>query len=306
VAAAAPATSRAGRTRWRTLLGRQPVGYLFVAPFVLFLVGIYAYPFFYSIYMSFYDYFFAAPGAVVSRPFVGLANYGRALQDPLFHLAIRNVVIFLVINVPLTVVVAMVLATALNAAIPLRSFFRAAYYVPYVTASVAAVGVWLWLLSGPGLVDRIIGPLAPNPSWLVNPFLAMPTIALYVTWKGMGFYILLYLAALQNIARELYEAARVDGAGRIRTFLVVTVPGLRPATLLVVIAAVITGANFFTEPYLLTGGGGPDNQSISPVFLMYREGIEQNHPGYASAIGLLLVIGVLIISAINRFALERE
>jgi multiple sugar transport system permease protein len=306
LAAAAPASARAGRSSLRTLLGEQPVGYLFVAPFVLFLVGIYAYPFFYSVYMSFYDYFFAAPGAVVNRPFVGLANYGRALQDPLFHLAIRNVVIFLVINVPLTVVVAMVLATALNAAIPLRSFFRASYYVPYVTASVAAVGVWLWLLSGPGLVDRIIGPLAPNPSWLVNAFLAMPTIALYVTWKGMGFYILLYLAALQNIARELYEAASVDGAGRIRTFLVVTVPGLRPATLLVVITAVITGANFFTEPYLLTGGGGPDNQSISPVFLMYRQGIEQNHPGYASAIGLLLVIGVLIISAINRFALERE
>jgi multiple sugar transport system permease protein len=306
LAAATPVPTRAPRTRLRTLLGEQPIGYLFVAPFVIFLVGIYAYPFFYAIYMSFFDYFFAAPGAVVDRPFVGLANYTRALQDPLFHIAIRNVVIFLIINVPLTVVVAMVLATALNAAIPLRSFFRAAYYVPYVTASVAAVGIWLWLFSGPGLVNKIVGPLAPNPSWLVNAFWAMPVIAFYVTWKGLGFYILLYLAALQNIAKELYEAASVDGAGRIRSFLVVTVPGLRPASLLVVITSVITGANFFTEPYLLTGGGGPDNQSISPVFLMYRQGIEQNHAGYASAIGLLLVVGVLIISAINRFVLERE
>jgi multiple sugar transport system permease protein len=304
VAAAAPA--RASTSGWRRLLGEAPIGYLFVAPFVIYLVGIYAYPFFYAIYMSFFDYFFAAPGAEVERPFVGLANYAQALQDPLFHIAIRNVLIFLVINVPLTVVISMVLATALNAAIPLRSFFRAAYYIPYITASVAAVGVWIWLFSGFGLIDKILGPLAPNPSFLVNAFWAMPIIALYVTWKGLGFYILLYLAALQNIPKELYEAAKVDGASRIASFFAVTVPGLRPATLLVVITSVIVGANFFTEPYLLTGGGGPDNQSVSPVFLIYRQGIQQNHPGYAAAIGLLLAVGVLIISAVNRFVLEKE
>ena len=304
MAAAAPA--RASRTRLRSLLGEHPIGYLFVAPFVLFLVGIYAYPFFYAIYMSFFDWFFSAPGAEVVRPFVGLANYARVLQDPLFHIAIRNVVIFLVINVPLTVAISMVLATALNAAIPLRAFFRAAYYIPYITASVAAVGIWLWLFSGFGLVDKILGPLAPNPSFLINALLAMPIIALYVTWKGLGFYILVYLAALQTIPKELYEAAKVDGASRIASFFAVTVPGLRPATLLVVITAVITGANFFTEPYLLTGGGGPDNQTVSPVFLIYRFGIQQNHPGYAAAIGLLLAVGVLIISGVNRFVLERE
>ncbi len=304
MAAAAPA--RGSRTRLRSLLGEHPIGYLFVAPFVLFLVGIYAYPFFYAIYMSFFDWFFSAPGAEVVRPFVGLANYARVLQDPLFHIAIRNVVIFLVINVPLTVAISMVLATALNAAIPLRAFFRAAYYIPYITASVAAVGIWLWLFSGFGLVDKILGPLAPNPSFLINALLAMPIIALYVTWKGLGFYILVYLAALQTIPKELYEAAKVDGASRIASFFAVTVPGLRPATLLVVITAVITGANFFTEPYLLTGGGGPDNQTVSPVFLIYRFGIQQNHPGYAAAIGLLLAVGVLIISGINRFVLERD
>ena len=297
---------RRARNTWRVLLGDQPIGYLFVAPFVIFLVGIYAYPFFYAIYMSFFDYFFAAPGVQVDRPFVGLANFARALQDPLFHTAIRNVFIFLVINVPLTVAVSMILATALNGAIPFRAFFRAAYYVPYITASVAAVGIWLWLFSGFGLVNKILGSLAPTPSWLVNAFWAMPIIAIYVSWKGLGFYILLYLAALQTIPRELYEAAEVDGAGRIRSFFAVTVPGLRPATLLVVITSVITGANFFTEPYLLTGGGGPDNESVSPVFLIYRFGIEQNHPGYAAAIGLLLALAVLLISGINRFVLERE
>jgi multiple sugar transport system permease protein len=304
--AAAPNTLRRSRPRLRTWFGRQPIGYLFVAPFVLFLVGIYAYPFFFAVFISFYKYIFTAPGAQVDQPFAGLGNYAAVLSDPLFHIALRNVLIFLVINVPLTVAVSMILATALNGAIPLRGFFRAAYYIPYITASVAAVGVWLWLFSGPGLVNKILGPIAPNPSWLVNGFWAMPIIAIYVTWKGLGFYILLYLAALQAIPKELYEAAKVDGARRIGAFFAVTVPGLRPATVLVVVVSIITGANFFTEPYLLTGGGGPDNQSVSPVFLIYREGIEQNHPGYAAAIGILLAIGVLVVSGVSRFFLERE
>ena len=304
--AAAPNTLRRPRRRLRTWFGKQPIGYLFVAPFIIFLVGIYGYPFFFALFISFYKYFFTAPGAQVVQPFAGLSNYTAVLADPLFHIALRNVLIFLVINVPLTVAISMVLASALNGAIPLRGFFRAAYYIPYVTASVAAVGIWLWLFSGPGLINKLLGPLAPIPSWLVNGFWAMPIIAIYVTWKGLGFYILLYLAGLQAIPKELYEAARVDGARRVGTFFAVTVPGLRPATVLVVVVSIITGANFFTEPYLLTGGGGPDNQSVSPVFLIYRQGIEENHPGYAAAIGILLAIGVLIVSGVSRFFLERE
>jgi multiple sugar transport system permease protein len=286
--------------------GAHPIGYLFIAPYVIFVVGIYGYPVLFALYMSFFDYFFASPGAIVDRPFVGLQNYASVLSDPLFALAMRNVVIFIVINVPLTVVLALVLATALNSALPLRAFFRAAYYIPYVTASVAVISIWLWLFSGSGIVNQALGSLAPAPPWLVNGFWAMPIIAFYVTWKQLGFYVLLYLAALQNIPTPLYESAEVDGAGRLRTFFAITVPGVRSATTLVVVLATIVGANFFSEPYLLTGGGGPDGQSISPVLLMYQSGIEQNHPGYAAAIGVLLAIAVLVVSAINRFVLERD
>lgn len=175
-----------------------------------------------------------------------------------------------------------------------------------MTASVAVIGVWLWLFSGSGLMNGLLGPLSPKPSWLVNEFWAMPVIAVVVTWKHLGFYVLLYLAALQTIPRELYEAAEVDGAGVVRRFLAITVAEVRPATTLVVILATIVGANLFTEPYLLTGGGGPNGASMSPVLLMYREGIEQGHAGYAAAIGTVLPIGVMAISAINRFVLERE
>jgi multiple sugar transport system permease protein len=290
----------------RRLFGRQPLGYLFVAPYVAFLLAIFAYPLGFAVYISFHDYFFAAPGAIVDRPFVGLQNYTDALTDPAFRRAMLNVVIFLIINVPLTVVVGLVLATALNAAIPFRAFFRGSYFIPYVTASVAVIGVWLWLFNSAGLVNNLLGPLAPDPSWLVNSFWAMPIIALFATWKQLGLYILLYLAALQNIPEELYEAAEVDGAGPAKRFTTVTVPGVRPTTTLVVIAATITGANFFTEPYLLTGRGGPNGASVSPVLLMYEQGIEQGHAGYAAAIGVLLALVVMAVSLVNRYLLERS
>jgi multiple sugar transport system permease protein len=308
--AAASATAAGDRVPRRPLLqrlfGRHPVGQVFAAPYVLFWVMLFAYPLGLALYMSFHEYFFAAPSADVQRPFVGLANYVEVLSDPSVRRAALNVLIFLVINVPLTVFFGLVLATILNTALPLRTFFRAAYYVPYVTASVAMVGVWLWLFSGGGLVNSLLGPLAPEPTWLVNSLWAMPIIALFATWKQLGFYVLLYLAALQNIPDTLYEAAKVDGAGVFKRFTNVTVPGVRSATALVVILATITGANFFTEPYLLTGGGGPNGASVSPVLLMYQEGIQQGNAGYAAAIGVVLAIVVMVLSLINRQLLEEE
>jgi len=301
------AVAAAGRGgRMRRLIGRDPIGYAFIAPYVVFLAALFAYPLLLALYISFFDYFFAAPGAEVERPFVGLRNYAQILGDPVFQRAILNVVEFIIVNVPLTVVLSLVLASALNAKLPFRAFFRTSYYIPYVTASVAVIGVWLWLFSGTGLLNSLLSPIAPKPSWLVNEFWAMPVIALTVTWKQLGFYVLIYLAALQNIPKELYEAAEVDGAGVVRRFLAITVAEVRPATTLVVILATIVGANLFTEPYLLTGGGGPNGASMSPVLLMYRQGIEQGHAGYAAAIGAVLAIGVMVISAINRFVLERE
>jgi multiple sugar transport system permease protein len=288
------------------VLGKQPLGILFAAPYAVFLAAVFAYPLGLAVWISFHDYFFAAPGAQVDRPFVGLANYTDVLGDPDVQRSFVNVAEFLVINVPLTVILSLVLATALNSVTRLRTFLRVSYYVPYVTASVALVAVWLFLFGRDGMVNSILGPLAPDPSWLVNSGLAMPLIALFVTWKQLGFSILLYLAALQNVSTDLYESAAVDGAGKVKSFWNVTVPGVRSATTLVVILATITGANLFTEPYLLTNGGGPDGASASPVFVMYQKGIEQGHPDTAAAIGVVLVILVLLISLTTRKLLERD
>ncbi|MDQ1640801.1 MAG: multiple sugar transport system permease protein [Actinomycetota bacterium] len=301
-----PVSARRRRGALATLLGRQPLGIAFAAPYAVFLAAVFAYPLGLAVWISFHDYFFAAPGATVARPFVGLKNYTAALSDPAVRRSFVNVGIFLVINVPLTVGFSLLLATGLNAAIRGRTFLRISYYVPYITASVAVVAVWLFLFSSNGLVNQVLGPLAPNPSWLVNSTLAMPLIAFFVTWKQLGFFILLYLAALQGVPKELYESASMDGAGKWQSLRNVTIPGVRPATTLVVILSIITGANLFTEPYLLTNGGGPDGASTSPVLVMYQRGIEQGNPDIAAAIGVLLVIGVLVISFINKRLLERD
>ncbi|AWB90247.1 carbohydrate ABC transporter permease [Salinibacterium hongtaonis] len=304
---AAPAASDGQPRRKRRLLGPNPFGLVLSAPYLVFVVLVFAYPLIYSFWISFHDFFFAAPGAEVDRPFVGFENFATVLSDPAVLQSFRNVGVFLLINVPLTVVLSLLLATALNKIVHFRTFLRVSYYVPYVTASVAVVAVWIFLFNGNGLVNQILGPLAPSPSWLISETWAMPIIALFVTWKQLGFYILLYLAALQGVPKELYESASTDGAGRVRSFFSVTVPGVRPATVLVLLVSTVTGANLFTEPYLLTGGGGPNGASASPVLIMYQRGLQQGQPDVAAAIGVILVILVLIIAWLqNRFVGERD
>ena len=304
--AAAPRAARGSEAR-RHRARQGVLGWLFSAPYLVFVAVIFAFPLGFAVYMSAHDYFFTAPGVNVDRPFVGMRNYVQALTDPAVRQSFYNVAVFLLINVTLTVVLSLVLATLLNQVVHARAFLRVSFYLPYLTASVALVGVWLFLFSGTGLVNQLLGPLAPSPSWLVSEQLAMPSIALYVTWKGLGFYILLYLAALQNVGKELYEAAATDGATRWQAFWNVTVPGVRSATVLVLLLATITGANLFTEPYLLTGGGGPNGASSSPVLIMYQQGIQQGKPGYAAAIGVILVVLTLGIAFLqNRLGRERD
>ena len=289
-------TSRRRLQRW---LGENPLGLLLSSPYAAFVIVIFIVPFAYGIWMSFHDFYFTAPGVDVPHPFVGFQNYVTIFEDPAVRQAFLNLGIFLIINVPLTVVFGLLLASGLDAAIHWKGFFRVAYYIPYVTASVATIAVWIFLFSDNGVVNTLLGSLAPEPSWLANPVLIMPLIAVYVTWKNLGFYILLYLAALQNVPKELHEAAQLDGAGRWDRFRSVTLPAVRPVTSLVILLSIITTGQIFTEPYLLTGGG-PNGASMTPALLMYQKGIQQGQPDIAAAIGMVLVLAVMILSLISR------
>ena len=296
--AGSPPRRRSGR-RLQRWLGENPLGLLLSSPYVAFVVVIFLVPFGYGVWMSFHDFYFTAPGVAVPTPFVGFDNYLAIFQDPAVRQAFTNLLIFLVINVPLTVVLGLLLSSALDAVVRWKAFFRVSYYIPYVTASVATIAIWVFLFNGNGVVNTFLGSLAPDPSWLANPVLIMPLIAVYVTWKNLGFYILLYLAALQNVPNELHEAAQLDGAGRWQRFRSVTLPAVRPVTSLVVLLSIITTGQIFTEPYLLTGGG-PNGASLTPALLMYQKGIQQGQPDVAAAIGMVLVLAVMAVSLIAR------
>lgn len=298
-AAAAVVRRRPVARRLQWWLGENPLGILLSAPYAAFVVVVFLVPFGFGVWMSFHDFYFTAPGVEVPHPFVGLENFFEVLGDPVVRQAFLNLLVFLVINVPLTVVLGLLLSSALDAAVHWKGFFRVSYYIPYVTASVATISVWIFLFNGNGVVNSLLGDLAPEPSWLANPVLIMPLIAVYVTWKNLGFYILLYLAALQNVPQELHEAAQLDGAGRWQRFRSVTLPAVRPVTSLVVLLSIITTGQIFTEPYLLTGGG-PNGASMTPALLMYQKGIQQGQPDIAAAIGMILVVAVMIVSFISR------
>ncbi|MGW4736110.1 carbohydrate ABC transporter permease [Streptomyces shenzhenensis] len=288
--------------RW---LGNSPLGLVLTAPYTAYVLVVFMIPFGVGVWMAFHDYFFTAPGVSVSHPFVGFDNFTEVLGEENTRRAFVNLGLFMAINIPLTVVLALALASALNAATHWRGFFRVAYYVPYVTASVATLAVWLFLFNGSGAMNNVLGSWAPEPSWLANTQLVMPLIAVYVTWKQLGFYILLYLAALQNVPKELHEAALTDGAGRWQAIRAVTLPAVRPVTSLVILLSIITAGQIFTEPFLLTGGG-PSGASLTPALLVYQRGIEQGEPDAAAAIGLILVTGVLIIATVARRLTERD
>ena len=290
---------RSSERRLQRWFGENPLGIVLSAPYTAFVVVVFLIPFGFGVWMAFHDFYFTAPGVEVPHPFVGLENFQTVIGDPAVRQAFLNLLIFLVINVPLTVVLGLLLSSALDAVVHWKGFFRVSYYIPYVTASVATISVWIFLFNGNGVVNSLLGELAPDPSWLANPALIMPLIAVYVTWKNLGFYILLYLAALQNVPKELHEAAQLDGAGRWERFRSVTLPAVRPVTSLVVLLSIITTGQIFTEPYLLTGGG-PNGASMTPALLMYQKGIQQGQPDIAAAIGMILVLAVMILSLVSR------
>jgi multiple sugar transport system permease protein len=287
----------------RRLTSGKPVGYLFVLPYVIFFLSMIAYPLGFSVYLAFHEWKLVS----AEKPFVGLDNFVRMYQDELFRTALGNTVKFLVVNIPITVVVALVLAVALNAGIRGRSFFRTAYFLPYVTAGVVIALIWKWMFSTEGgFVNTLLGALRlPRIPWLTSTFWSMPTIALMVAWKQMGFYVVLYLGGLQGIPRHLYEAAEVDGANPLQRFWYITVPLLTPITVLVVILSTIAGFQLFTEPYIMTGGG-PLNSSLSVVLYIYQRAFQSLDFGYAAAMGMVLALVIMATTLLQRRFLGRE
>jgi multiple sugar transport system permease protein len=276
--------------------------YGFVLPYVIFFLAFAAYPLTFSIILVFHRWNIVSP-----MEWIGLKNFSRLLQDPLFYVSLKNTLVFLVIHIPLQVVVALLFAMLLNSKIRGRGFFRAVYFLPVVVSGVVVTILWQQLYSYDyGVLNTILGALGLQPvPWIADPRIAMPAIAVMATWKNIGIYIVLFLAGLQTIPRELYEAASVDGATPSRQFLSITIPMLNPTVVVICVLSTIGGFSLFIEPYVLTGGG-PMQSTLSGMLYIYNQGFYFNHMGYAATLGIVYAFIILMVVLAQRKLIERE
>ncbi|MFJ8622930.1 carbohydrate ABC transporter permease [Kitasatospora sp. NPDC093550] len=296
----AAGTARSRRApRWR----RTAVPYLLLAPALLTFGVFKAYPVVDSLLLSF------TTGSGAATHGAGLANYRRLLDDPLFWTALRNTAEILVVQVPLMLTLAVLTAVGINSAlVRWRSVWRLGVFMPSVTGLVATGVIFAFLLrADDGAVNRLLDAVGlPTADWLGQPFWARMAVVLVLTWHYTGYNAVIYLAGLQSIPRELYEAAMVDGAGPLRRFTAITLPGLRPVLLFTLVLSTIGTLQLFDEPYVLTGGG-PDNATLTVSMYLYQNGFRYFDFGYASAIAYALTLLVSVLGAVQmRLMGERE
>ncbi|MEW1632825.1 sugar ABC transporter permease [Streptomyces sp. NPDC093801] len=274
---------------------RRPAPYLFVLPALLLFAVFRLYPIASSFVLSLHR---TAGG---TRTFAGTDNYERLLHDPLFWTALKNTAVLLAVQVPVMLALATGLAVALDSRLLRgRSVFRLGFFLPMVTGLVAYGIVFSVLLNKDyGLVNWLLGLLGAGPvPWLTHPLWAQVSLGIALTWHYTGYNAVILLARLQSVPAELYDAAAVDGAAGWRTFLHVTLPGLRPVLLLTAVLSTVGTLQLFDEPYVLTGGG-PDNATLTIGVYLYQNAFKYFDFGYASAVAYALAVLIAALGLIQ-------
>jgi multiple sugar transport system permease protein len=277
------------RKEWSAYAFLTPA-FLLLGIFTLFAVG-------FSLYLSFHQWDILNP----QKPYVGLDNYRQLRSDDYFRQAVKNTAYFTLATVPLSILLGLAIALLLNRRIRGRALFRTLFYLPVVTPLVVSGLIWKWVLNGDfGLLNYYIGKIGISPQlWLSDPSLAMPSVIAMSVWATVGFTMLVYLAGLQAIPQEYYEAAAVDGASGWRQFRHITVPLLAPSTFFVTVYLVISTFQVFDQIYVMTGGG-PLRATTTVVYYIWQAGFQQFAMGYASAMayGLFGIIFVFTIAQV--------
>jgi multiple sugar transport system permease protein len=276
--------------------------YLFLAPSLLQFAVLLAFPVVFSFYLSFHEWNIIEP----EKPYVGLANYARFLGDKRVHQAIFNTLYYTVVSVPLTLFCGLLVALLLNNQIRGRGLFRAMYYLPGITSAVAVAVVWKWIYNGDfGLINYYLiqlGLISEPVRWLTDPQLAMPSIIIFSIWGGVGGCMIIYLAALQAVPEEMYDAAKVDGAGPLRILFSITIPLLGPATFYLLITSIIGAIQVFGPVYLLTSGG-PAGRTTTIAYHLYTIAFKNFEMGYAAALSYVLFAMIFVFTLLYmRFA----
>lgn len=278
-------------------------GTLFILPtFVLFAVFIFI-PLVYGLGMSFTDY----GGFNLKANFVGTDNYAKLFQDNYFLISLKNNIIYTLVFVPLTVLLALLSAVALNGIRHLRKYLRMAFYFPQITSMVSIAIVWGLLfnpMSGPiNTVLKGIGIVSP-PEWLMSSHWALLAIILVAVWKSFGYYMIILLAGIQGIPEHLYESAKLDGANKFQQFLYITLPSLSPTLFMVLVLTIINSFQVFDLVSVMTDGG-PGRSTNVLVFRIYQEAFIHYRMGYAAAMSAMLFLIIMVISLI-QFRMEKK
>jgi multiple sugar transport system permease protein len=277
----------------------------FVAPALLVIAVFFFLPILAAFLISLTDFDIYALADLGNLRFVGLGNYLKLLETPLFWQALGNTLYFVGLGVPLSIGASLAAALLLHSRLArFKPFFRTALFAPVVTTLVAVAVIWRYLFNTRyGLLNYVLGGVGIDPiDWLGDPHWAMPAIILFAVWKNFGYNMIIFLAGLQSIPQELYEAARIDGASVWRQFSSVTLPMLSPVVLLVGILTIAGYFQLFAEPYVMTQGG-PLQSTVSVLYFMYEEGFKWWNLGSASAVAFMLF---LLIFAVTALQLRRK
>lgn len=278
-------------------------GYLYLSPVLLWVLVFMLFPMIYMVYLSFFEWNFISP----VKKFVGFGNYAHLFQDKEFLDSIVHTLHFTFASVVLTIISALIIALALNRSFRGVGILRSIYYSPVVVSMIAAAMVWSSLFDpNYGTINRFLGLFGiQGPGWVSDPEWALWSIIIMSVWKMMGYYAVIYPAALQGIPESLYEAASLDGAGRVRTFLSITWPMLLPATLLIGVMGVINSFQVFGQVYVMTQGG-PVGRTNVIVYYLYERAFQFFEMGYASAIGFVLFAMIFIVTLIQFKFVDRK
>jgi multiple sugar transport system permease protein len=283
-------------------------GWAFAAPAMIMLSLFFFVPVLLAFVLSLTDFDLYALANMDDLRFIGFGNYAALLQTPLFWKALGNTFYFVIVGVPLSIALSLGAAMLLNGvASKLVGFFRTALFAPVVTTLVAVAVIWRYLLhTRYGMINYGLDRLGIDPvDWLGDPNWAMPSIIFFAVWKNFGYNMVILLAGLQTIPKDLYEAARIDGANAWQQFLHVTLPGLGPMLLLVSILTMAGYFQLFAEPYVMTQGG-PVESTVSVLYFMYEQGFKWWNLGFASAVAFILFVIMFAITAVQyRFAKSR-
>lgn len=286
---------------WRRMY-KERTSYLLLAPNLVFFAAFVWMPIIFSFVLSFYRY------GMSKAKFVGFQNYISLAGDPRVWLALKNTLYYTLLITPTCIIAGLIVALVLNnPRIKGRGFFRVAALIPYVVPLATITLVWAWLYEPNwGLFNKVLLYIGMKPQlWLSDVKLALPSVAAVETWKRIGYYMILFIAGLQTIPQQYYEAAKLEGAGSIRCFFSVTLPLLAHTTFFIVIIATIAAFKVFTTAFIMTGGG-PADSTQSLVTLIYEAGFGYFKMGYASAIAMLLLAVLLVIILIQTKFLQKE